>query len=176
MLIFVTGGYRSGRSSYALRRAAELGPPPWLYATSGEETDESIRKRIERYRRDKEAIWQTAVLPADVRGLAQPARLDGVGAVVIDNFHTWLSARTTAAARDPAADATLLADLEGVADQLYRSRVPVLLVSQEMGLGVMPADPDSERLVKLATAANQVLAGVAHQVVMMVSGVPLKVR
>jgi adenosylcobinamide kinase/adenosylcobinamide-phosphate guanylyltransferase len=172
MLIFVTGGYRSGRSSYALRRAAELGPPPWLYVTSGEETDESVRRRIERFRRDKEAIWQTGVLPDDLRALAQPGQLDKVGAAVIDGFFPWLSAR----AKDLAAEAALLADLEVVADQLYRSPVPVLLVSQEIGLGVMPADPDGARLVKLAAAANQILAGMAHSVVMMVSGVPLKVR
>src|SRR4051812_276028 len=125
MLIFVTGGYRSGRSNYALRRAAELGPPPWLYVTSGEETDETVRKRIERYRRDKEAIWQTAVLPADLRALLQPGQVDKVGAVVIDGFLTWLSARA-AAAKDAGGEAALMADLEGVADQLYRSRVPVL--------------------------------------------------
>jgi adenosylcobinamide kinase/adenosylcobinamide-phosphate guanylyltransferase len=172
MLIFVTGGYRSGRSNYALRRAAELGPPPWLYVTGGEEPDEAVRKRIERYRREKEAIWQTAIMPPDLRTLLQPEQLANLGAVVIDGFIPWLTARAGGKDADPA----LIAELEGVAELLYRSRVPVLLISQEMGLGVVPADPAAARLVKLATAANQILAGVANHVVMMVSGVPLKVR
>ncbi len=174
MLIFVTGGYRSGRSNYALRRAAELGPPPWLYMTSGEETDEAVRRRVERQRRDKEAIWQTAVLPPDLRTLTTSGQLDKVGAVVLDGFLPWLNAR--ADGKDGAAEAALMAELEFVADRLYRLPVPVLLVSQEIGLGVMPADPDGARLVKLAASANQVFAGMAHSVVMMVSGVPLKVR
>ena len=53
MFIFVTGGQRSGRSNYALRRASELGPPPWRYVTAGDETDETARRRIERTRKDQ---------------------------------------------------------------------------------------------------------------------------
>jgi adenosylcobinamide kinase/adenosylcobinamide-phosphate guanylyltransferase len=175
MLIFVTGGYRSGRSNYALRRAPELGPPPWLYVRGGEETDEAVRSRIERQRRDKEAIWQTAVMPADLRSLVQPAQLEKVGAVVIDGFYPWLTARAGTKA-DNGADAALLTEIEGLADLLYRSRVPILLVSQEMTLGPPPSDPAAARVLKLGAAANQILAAMASSVVMMVSGVPLKVR
>jgi adenosylcobinamide kinase / adenosylcobinamide-phosphate guanylyltransferase len=174
MLIFVTGGFRSGRSNYALRRAAELGPPPWLYVRAGDETDEAVRKRIERQRRDKEAIWQTAVMPADLRTIFKPVEIGTMGAVVLDGFQSWLVART--ADLDQAGEATLFAELEATAEMLYRSRVPVLLVSQEVGMGIPPADPAGKRFVRLATTANQILAGMANHVVMMVSGVPLKVR
>ena len=63
MYTFVTEGNRSGRSNYPLRRAAELGPPPWLYVSTGRETDEAARKRIERHRCDTEAIWKRSVMP-----------------------------------------------------------------------------------------------------------------
>jgi adenosylcobinamide kinase/adenosylcobinamide-phosphate guanylyltransferase len=174
MLIFVTGGFRSGRSNYALRRAAELGPPPWLYVTTGEETDEAVRKRIERQRRDKEAIWQTAVMPTDLRDILRPEQIGTMGAVVLDGFQSWLASRT--ANLDAAGEATLITELEATAELLYRSRVPVLLISQEVGMGVPPPDPAGKRYVRLATTANQILAGMANHVVMMVSGVPLKVR
>jgi adenosylcobinamide kinase / adenosylcobinamide-phosphate guanylyltransferase len=174
MLIFVTGGYRSGRSNYALRRAAELGAPPWLYVTGGEEPDEAVRKRIERQRRDKEAIWQTAVMPADLRAIVAPDKVDKIGAVVLDGFIPWLTTRM--ADTDPAAEVALLSELEATAELLYRSRVPVLLVSQEVGMGLQPADPVARRFLRLATSANQILAAMANHVVLMVSGVPLKVR
>jgi adenosylcobinamide kinase / adenosylcobinamide-phosphate guanylyltransferase len=174
MLIFVTGGFRSGRSNYALRRAAELGPPPWLYVRAGDETDEAVRKRIERQRRDKEAIWQTAVMPADLTSILKPEQIGTMGAVVLDGFQSWLATRT--ADMDQAAEAALLTDLEATAELLYRSRVPVILVSQEVGMGIPPSDPAGKRYVRLATTANQILAGMANHVVMMVSGVPLKVR
>jgi adenosylcobinamide kinase / adenosylcobinamide-phosphate guanylyltransferase len=174
MLIFVTGGYRSGRSNYAIRRAAELGPPPWLYVTAGEETDEAVRKRIERQRRDKEAIWQTAVMPPDLRSLLATDQIGSMGAVVLDGFQAWLTARM--ADTSASAEATLLSELEATAELLYRSRVPVLLVSQEVGMGLMPSDPAGRRFLRIATSANQILAAMANHVVMMVSGVPLKVR
>jgi adenosylcobinamide kinase / adenosylcobinamide-phosphate guanylyltransferase len=178
MYIFVTGGYRSGRSSYALRRAAELGAPPWLYVTSGEETEESVRKRIARQRRDKEAIWRTATTPVDLRALLQPAALEGLGALVLDGFTGWLTTRIAAAA--PADDGALLAEIEDLADRLYRTSTPVIVVSQEMGWGAIPPrDGDGKeerRYIRVAAGANQILAGMASSVVLMVSGVPLKVR
>jgi adenosylcobinamide kinase/adenosylcobinamide-phosphate guanylyltransferase len=174
MYTFVTGGYRSGRSNYALRRASELGPPPWLYVTAGEETDEAIRKRIERHRRDKEAIWRTAIMPPDLRQLLDPKATEGLGALVLDGFMTWLAGRlaTTEATADPA----LLEEIELLADRMYRAPVPIILVTMEMGLGVMPSGPADQRFLKIAASANQILASNAGAVVMMVSGVPLKVR
>lgn len=174
MLIFVTGGYRSGRSNYALRRAAELGPPPWLYVTTGEEADETVRKRIERQRRDKEAIWQTAVVPPDLRTIIQPEKIGSYGAVVLDGFIGWLGARV--GETEAAADAPLMLELESIAELMYRSRVPILLVSQEVNMGLAPSDPQSRRFLRAATSANQILAAMANNVVMLVSGVPLKVR
>src|SRR3954462_13163838 len=109
MYTFVTGGYRSGRSNYALRRAAELGAPPWLYVSTGRETDEAVRKRIERHRRDIEAIWRTAVMPAKLEDLLQPATLDGCGAAVFDGLAGWVEARL--GRTQPDADPALLDEI-----------------------------------------------------------------
>jgi len=174
MFIFITGGYRSGRSNYALRRAAELGPPPWLYATSGNETDEAVRKRIERHRRDREAIWRTLPLPEDWRELLASPGLKGVGAAVFDGVVEWLEARL--AKTPPGGEAALLDEVEVTADRLYRTKVPILVVSQEMGQAPHPTDPVGERLTHVVSSANQILAGRASGVVLMVSGVPLRVR
>jgi adenosylcobinamide kinase/adenosylcobinamide-phosphate guanylyltransferase len=178
MYIFVTGGYRSGRSNYALRRAAELGPPPWLYVTAGEETEDSVRKRIARQRRDKEAIWRTAITPPDLRTLLDAKALEGLGALVLDGFTGWLTTRI--AATTPDDDKALLTEIEALADGLYRTHTPVILVSQEMGWGGIPR-PDGDgkeerRYIRVVASANQILTGVAASVVLMVSGVPLKVR
>jgi adenosylcobinamide kinase/adenosylcobinamide-phosphate guanylyltransferase len=178
MYTFVTGGYRSGRSNYALRRAAELGQPPWLYVSTGQETDEAVRRRIERHRRDVEAIWRTAVMPARLLDLLAPAGgpspLEGCGAAVIDGVAGWIEQHL--AATPEAEDKALIDELATFAARLYRSPVPLVVTSTEMGLGVVPHREQDLRLLRVVSSANQLLAQQAGGVVLMVSGVPFKVR
>jgi adenosylcobinamide kinase / adenosylcobinamide-phosphate guanylyltransferase len=173
MYTFVTGGYRSGRSRYALRRASELGPPPWLYVTTGQETDETVRKRIEGHRRDVEAIWRTAVMPPRLTDLVAPAVLDGHGAAVLDGIAGWIEQQLDGTRE--AADPELLDQMADFGERLYRLAVPVVVTSTEMGLGVPPREGVDLRLMRAVTSANQILAQHASGVVLMVSGVPFKV-
>jgi adenosylcobinamide kinase/adenosylcobinamide-phosphate guanylyltransferase len=174
MYTFVTGGYRSGRSNYALRRASELGPPPWLYVTAGGEADDSIRKRLERYRRDKEAIWTSGTMPDDLKKLVAPGAFDGYGAAIIDGYQAWLEKRLAASPNE--ADSSIIDEVGAFVDQLYRLSTPVVLVSTEMGGGVVPEKPHQQRFVKLLASANQMLASQAGAVVLLVAGVPLRLR
>jgi adenosylcobinamide kinase/adenosylcobinamide-phosphate guanylyltransferase len=174
MYTFVTGGYRSGRSRYALRRAAELGQPPWLYVSAGQETDEAVRKRLEGHRRDAEAIWRTAVMPSRLTDLVAPAALDGYGAAVLDGIAGWIEQQL--AGTRPAADRELLDQIADFGERLYRLAVPVVVSSTEMGLGVPPREEADLRLMQVVTTANQILVQQAAGVVLMVSGVPLKIR
>src|SRR6185295_8200592 len=174
MYTFVTGGFRSGRSNYALRRAAELGAPPWLYVSTGRETDEAVRKRIERHRRDIEAIWRVAVMPPKLADLLQPAALAGLGAAVFDGLAGWIEEHLSQ--NKPESDPALLDEVSDFANRLYRSAVPVVITSTEMSLGLQPRDPAEQRLLKIVSSANQILGQQATGMVMMVSGVPFKVR
>jgi adenosylcobinamide kinase / adenosylcobinamide-phosphate guanylyltransferase len=174
MYTFVTGGYRSGRSNYALRRAAELGQPPWLYVSTEKETDEAVRKRIERHRRDTEAIWRTAMMPVKLTEILDPKALEGCGAAVIDGIAGWIE--THLAATPPSDDGKLFDEIAAFGERLYRHPVPIVVTSTEMGLGMLPRDAQEHRLLKIVARANQLLAEQAGSVVLMVSGVPLKIR
>jgi adenosylcobinamide kinase/adenosylcobinamide-phosphate guanylyltransferase len=174
MYTFVIGGYRSGRSNYALRRASELGPPPWLYVATVGETDDSVRKRIERHRKDHEAIWRTTIMPSKLLGLVQGPALDGLGAAVFDGISWWIESHL--ASSPPENDKTILTEIAGMAERMYRHPVPIVVVSTEMALGAVPTDEPQLRLLKVLTSANQILAEQAGAVVLMVSGVPLRVR
>jgi adenosylcobinamide kinase/adenosylcobinamide-phosphate guanylyltransferase len=178
MYTFVTGGYQSGRSNYALRRAAELGQPPWLYVSAGGEPDEAVRGRIQRHRRDVEAIWRTAIMPARLMELLAPASgpspLEGCGAAVIDGIADWIEQHLGASSQ--AGDKALLDEIAAFAARLYRSPVPAVVTSTEMGLGVLPQGAAALRLLRVVASANQILAQQAGGVALMVSGVPFKVR
>lgn len=174
MFTFVTGGLRSGKSEYGLRRASELGPPPWLYVAPHIEGDDELKARLARHRRDQEAAWKLMEAPTKLAATLQPETLAGHGAGVIDRFTIWLSNRLTAS--ETAADYDLIAEVEALSDKLYRATTPFVVVTTEIGLGFLPASVPDRRLINIAGIANQILAERAQSVVMMVSGVPLRLR
>jgi len=174
MFTLVSGGLRSGKSNYALRRASELGPPPWLYVAAHIEGDDELKGRLAGHRRDSEARWKLIEAPTKLAAALEPATLTGHGAVVLDRFTVWLSQRI--AATDKTADDDLLHEVEALAEKLYRSPVPVVVVTTEIGLGFLPASVPDRRLINVAGQANQILADRAASVVLMVSGTPLRLR
>jgi adenosylcobinamide kinase/adenosylcobinamide-phosphate guanylyltransferase len=174
MFTFVTGGLRSGKSDYALRRASELGQPPWLYVAAHIEGDDELKGRLASHRRDHDTTWRLIEAPEKLPAVLDPAVLDGAGAVVLDRFTVWLSRRI--AGTDKSKDVDLLAEVAELANRLYRSPTPVVLVTTEIGLGFLPANVPDRRLINVAGRANQILSERAASVVLMVSGVPLRLR
>jgi adenosylcobinamide kinase/adenosylcobinamide-phosphate guanylyltransferase len=174
MFTFVTGGLRSGKSGYALRRASELGPPPWLYVAARIEGDEELKARLAGHRRDQDATWKLIEAPDQMVSVLEPATLSGHGAVVIDRFTVWLSRRLEKA--DRSTDRDLLGEIEVLADRLYRSPTPAVLVTTEIGLGFLPAAVPDRRLIDVAGIANQILSERAQTAVMMVSGIAWRLR
>ena len=173
MFTFVSGGLSSGKSAYAFRRASELGPPPWLYVSPQVEGDEAVKTRLAHYRRDQEAIWRIKDAPARLEDVLVPEILERHGALVLDKFSLWIAGRL--AQTPPAQDAALLEESERLADRLYRSPVPVVLVTTEVGLASQPTATE-RRFIDVAGRANQLLADRAASVVFMVSGVPWRLR
>jgi adenosylcobinamide kinase/adenosylcobinamide-phosphate guanylyltransferase len=174
MFTFVTGGLRSGKSGYALRRASELGPPPWLYVAPNTEGDDDLRARLAGHRRDQEAHWKLIEAPDMLGSALDPETAGHHGAVVIDRFTIWLSNHMTKIPKT--ADREFLVEIEQFADRLYRSITPVVLVTTEIGLGFLPSSVPDRRLINVAGMANQILAERAQSVVFLVSGIPQRLR
>jgi adenosylcobinamide kinase / adenosylcobinamide-phosphate guanylyltransferase len=174
MFTFVTGGLRSGKSGYALRRASELGPPPWLYVAPNADGDDDLKARLAGHRRDQEARWKLIEAPELLWNALDPQVIDHHGAVVVDRFTIWLTSHLSRIPKS--SDRDFLREIEQLADRLYRSATPVVLVTTEIGLGFLPASVPDRRLINVAGLANQILAERAQSVVMMVSGLPLRLR
>jgi adenosylcobinamide kinase/adenosylcobinamide-phosphate guanylyltransferase len=171
---FVTGGLCSGKSAYALRRAAELGPPPWLYVSPDVEGDEALKQRLASHRRDQEAIWRIKDAPKNLEDVLVPEIIDRHGAIVLDKVSLWMAGRV--AGTPSSDDQTLLAEVARLADRLYRSIVPAVVVTTEVGLGFLPTEVAQRRLIEVTGRANQLLAERAASIVFMVSGVPQRLR
>ena len=166
----VLGGARSGKSREA-EAAIRRHPPPWTYIATAEPLDGEMRERIERHRSDRGADrgdgWTTVECPLDLHDTL--ARTAARGPVLVDCLTLWLSNLMLAGRDVRAATAELLAVLERVPG-------PVVLVSNEVGLGIVPDNDLSRAFRDEAGRMNQAVAALADRVVFTVAGLPLIVK
>ena len=158
------GGARSGKSRYAEALITRL-PPPWLYIATAQAFDDEMRARITEHRTQRAAGWRTVEAP-----LALPDALRDAGdaPVLVDCLTLWLSNLMLADADLSAADAALDAALGRAA--------PTVLVSNEVGLGIVPDNALARRFRDHAGRLHQRLAARAGRVVLTVAGLPLSVK
>ena len=165
-LTLVLGGARSGKSRHAENLIAGL-PPPWLYVATAEARDAEMAERIALHRERRGDAWRTVEAPQDLPRALQS--IDGGRPVLVDCLTLWLSNRMLADA-DLEAEATLLeAALAG-------RQAPVIVVSNEVGYGIVPDNPLARRFRDLQGRLNQRIAARADRVILMVAGLPLVVK
>jgi adenosylcobinamide kinase/adenosylcobinamide-phosphate guanylyltransferase len=145
-----------------------------LYVAPHIEGDGDLKARLAGPRRDQDATWELVEAPDRLDAILEPATTGKFGSLVVDRFSVWLSNRLERT--DKSADQALLAEVEAFSERLYRSTTPTVLVTTEIGLGFLPASVPDRRLINTAGMANQILAERAESVVMMVSGVALRLR
>ena len=167
----VIGGARSGKTRYALARAESSGLVPVMVATA-QAGDAEMAERIARHRAERGPAWSTVEEPHDLLGaLREHARPDRI--LVVDCLTLWLSNRMFADAdkgADPGAEgAALAAGLAGLGG-------PVVLVSNEVGLGIVPENALARRFRDLQGRLNQTVASAADRVVFVAAGLPLVMK
>ena len=154
----VLGGQRSGKSAFAERLVAAHGPG--LYLATAEAGDPEMAERIRRHRERRGDAWTTVEEPLE---LARALRGHAGRPMLVDCLTLWL-ANLMAAGRDIDAETRALTGaLDGVAQ-------PVVLVSGEVGLGVIPELPLARFFADGAGALNQAVAQTAQRVVMVAAG------
>lgn len=170
--VLVLGGVRAGKSAYALRRAAAGGPRVAVVATA-EARDPEMARRIERHRRARPPSWLTVEEP--LRLPEALARLEGAAdTVLVDCLTLWV-ANLLGQAPEPD-EAALAGEAERVAAVAVRRPFELVVVSNEVGWGVHPATPLGRRFRDALGLVNQVVAGVADEVVLLLAGCPLWVK
>jgi adenosylcobinamide kinase/adenosylcobinamide-phosphate guanylyltransferase len=169
-LTLVLGGARSGKSRYAESLVTAM-PPPWIYVATAEAGDTEMAERIAMHRARRGDGWRTVGAPHDLA--AALARAGSDAPVLVDCLTLWLSNRMLA-------DADLEADLEAETAQLEAAiagrRAPAVLVSNEVGFGIVPDNALARRFRDLQGRLNQRMAARANRVVLMVAGLPLVVK
>lgn len=165
-LTLVIGGARSGKSAHAERLATAF-PAPWTYIATAEAYDGEMRERIALHRSRRGEGWTTVDAPLDLVGAIEA--LPEGGPVLIDCLTLWLTNHMLA-------ERDIEAECQGLADALSRSRGPWFVVSNEVGQGIVPDNALARRFRDAAGRLNQQVAAVSDTVLLMVAGLPLKVK
>ena len=171
----ITGGVRSGKSRFAEQRALQHGAP-LCYLATAQALDGEMDERISRHRARRGNDWQTVEEP-----LALPqtlARLDGsCNAILVDCITLWLTNLLLMRERtDAELEEVLLGDVHRLATTLRGMGTPVLLVTNEVGMGIVPEHHLGRLFRDIAGQANQILAATCSEVYALISGIPLKLK
>jgi adenosylcobinamide kinase / adenosylcobinamide-phosphate guanylyltransferase len=167
-LTLVLGGARSGKSGFAQAQAETAGGAGRLVMiATGQAFDEEMRERIALHRRERGEAWRTVEAPVDLAAALAGLR-DGDVAVV-DCLTLWLS-NLMLAELDLEAEASALIAAVGAL------RNPVWLVSNEVGLGIVPENAMARRFRDAAGRLHRRLAEVADHVVLVVAGLPMVLK
>ncbi|GAW91530.1 bifunctional adenosylcobinamide kinase/adenosylcobinamide-phosphate guanylyltransferase [Calderihabitans maritimus] len=180
-LIFVTGGARSGKSSYAERMAAELGEKV-VYLATAQARDEEMKRRIATHKARRPAHWVTIEEPLAV---AEVIRQQGprTEVILLDCLTVLVSNlllqeenkyQTEETAEEN--EVRILNTIDDMITAARESPCHVIVVSNEVGMGVVPPYPMGRLYRDLIGKANQMVAEAADEVFFLVSGIPLKIK
>lgn len=163
----VLGGARSGKSRFAEALALESGLAPVYVATAGVH-DEEMRARVHNHRTRRDARWRTVEILLDLAGAleteASPKRV-----VLVDCLTLWLTNVLLGGADMPAA-------IDELTGALERLSGPVVLVSNEVGWGIVPDNAISRAFRDHQGRLNQRVAAVADRVTLVAAGLPLDLK
>lgn len=174
-MILVTGGTRSGKSTLAERLAADFGGRV-LYVATAEPGDDEMRLRIERHQAGRPPEWGTLTAPRDVveRLREVEGQWDTILFDCLTLYTTNLLLEKEAESPDP--EVVLAYDMQGLADYLAERWPRSVVVTNEVGSGIVPAHRLSRLFRDLQGRVNQVFARKADEVYLCVSGIPLKIK
>ena len=165
-LTLVIGGARSGKSRFAEQAVMAL-PPPWIYVATAEPFDDEMRARIAEHQSRRGGNWQTIDAPTDLAGAIEDA--PGDHPVLVDCLTLWLNNLMYRKINIDTAIKNLEAALAG-------REAPTVLVSNEVGFGIVPDNAEARRFRDLQGRLNQRMAALAGRVILLVAGIPMLVK
>ena len=165
-LVFVLGGARSGKSVFAEARVTALAPP-WIYIATAQAFDDEMRARIATHRDRRDKRWRTIDAPHDHCTTLRDAPADAP--VLVDCLTLWLTNRLLAGA-------DLATERAQIVDALAARNAPTFVVSNEVGLGIVPDNELSRRFRDEAGFLHQAVAARADEVHLMVAGLSIRAK
>lgn len=170
-IIFVIGGCRSGKSRQALKTAEGMPGDHKTFIATCIPRDAEMKQRVEQHQKERSLIWRTVEAPVHLpQAIIEQSRPADV--LLVDCLTLWIS-NLMLELED---DRKILAGLPDLTRALQAADCPVVLVSNEVGTGIVPENQLSRRFRDLVGSTNQAIAEQADRVVWMVAGIPVGIK
>lgn len=170
-IVLITGGCRSGKSSYAMSLAESLQTARRCFVATCVPADEEMKARVARHQRDRGGDWETVECPLDIAAVIRQKAGEKT-LVLVDCLTLWLN--------NILAETENQEEIEKRIDSLQQAIAgvsgTVIMVTNEVGCGIVPADRTTRLFRDMAGTVNRRMAEAADRVVWMVAGVPVIVK
>ena len=171
-VIFITGGARSGKSRFGLRLADNIyiseDTPKKAYIATAEALDKEMKERIERHKKERSKDWTVFEEPLNLTSLLK--EIDKIyDVILIDCLTLWLS--------NPLMhNKDIKAEIESLVALLPDIQCSLCIISNEVGLGIVPENNLARKFRDLSGYMNERIAEIAHEAYLVISGIPLRLK
>jgi len=169
--VFVIGGCRSGKSRHALDLVQTMGANKKIFIATCVPQDDEMRLRVTNHRKERDSSWETVEAPLQLsEAILSNARTGSV--VLVDCLTLWVNNLLMEKEEIPYADEKITELLKAV----QAAEGPVVLVSNEVGTGIVPENKLARVYRDLVGNLNQAVAGSVDRAVMVVAGIPITIK
>lgn len=180
-VILIIGGARSGKSRFAAELALKSGGPV-LFVATAEAGDEEMKQRIEEHRRERPADWATLEVTTHIGshigqkiGKARVVVVDCI-TLLVNNIFSQYTDRSSEQIDAHLIEEKLTSEINGLVECINQVDAGFIIVTNEVGLGLVPANRVGRLYRDLLGRANQILAQRADEIYIMLAGLPLRIK
>ncbi len=170
-LVLILGGARSGKSDYARKLAQERGRNNVLFIATAEARDKEMNSRIEKHRTERSNTWSVIESP---RQIAPALAGHQPSIALLDCATLWVS--NVLLAEEQNAERAMMLELDELLAWHQATKTELIVVSNEVGMGVVPDNELGRAYRDLLGAVNRRLAAAADEVYLMVAGLPMQIK
>lgn len=170
-LTFILGGARSGKSAHAVALAAKYGGKKVVYIATGQGGDGEMQRRIASHRMARPSSWKTYEEPLAISKLLSTVDC-GKGVIIVDCLTLLVSNLMLKGNGQKAIED----EVTGFLAKLKKAKARAIIVSNEVGLGIVPVNGLARKFRDIAGSVNKIAAEMSDEVIFMMSGIPCKIK
>jgi adenosylcobinamide kinase/adenosylcobinamide-phosphate guanylyltransferase len=170
-IVFVIGGCRSGKSSYAMQTAEKMPAEQKIFIATCVPQDDEMKRRVARHQKERSQNWVTIEAPLNLpEAIVQNSRRANV--ILVDCLTLWMSNLLIETGNEKKIEKTI----SQLTHALEKAGCPIILVSNEVGTGIVPENRLARQFRDITGWLNQAVARSANKVIWMVAGIPVTVK